>query len=1077
MADSKKYVDLQTAYPFGINSGVSALLLPKDQCSFAINTTFRGGYATDRSPVQKLVLDFGGDTELENAVRKGFFQGAAPNGYRPDSGPTQNIAQINGRLFSFTEDDASWTVAEITVLGDPNDATTSQVWMWQSEKWLIVSDGSGRLPIFYDGVTSRRSTGPSVVLGSVTAVDLPGPNAIGTIVEATMAAVYSGPFDVVVRFNGALYRTSSSASTGYRAILKNINFPAGTMAAADNIPFLIQPPPLANSSSILSVSDVGSAQTEVSTAVNQGGAAIRRNGTPIALSVWSFTNVWFLPNGFQITVTLDNQFLGSVGAQVPIGFAQDEIVDGGAYTYDKMGYPGSLKGIAIWTVTEIQNGGTTLVLSLNNVPVVFGLAGAYIFGVGTFNDNNGNPHTITSASKLYIPLGQVIQSTSTQPVVEVGRLTQDAVAPSPGSTVDIFLDTLYAGIADQPVTYNGFDFELSPAPTPAPSALLYLVNINDSAAIPDPPTALPLDITSIPEIPACRMGAYGQGQNWFSSVDGLSFGMSDLVGSSSGSQAYNYRDAVLKTSDLEITGFFHLPSAGEIITSMTFTAVLDRSLGQGPLQIGLMSGMFSCRAPFTLIDFQGTTLTDAIANPILPKSLIGFGPIAQNSTILANSDTIFRQSEGVGSFIEARRQFSDVGGNTPISREMTRIIDRDIKSLLSYSSAIVFDNRLRMTCAPQVSAQGVFHIGELVLNYDLLSSLRGKAQPVWDGFWSGLNTLQYVQGLFGPVSRAFAFTFNLTDSQIELYELLPTGTEHFDNGDVRIIWVVETPVLFNALVKNLTDLARLMDGEIYLSDINGRVDVTVKYRPVFHPCWIDWHTFQVCSDMSASNGKEQVVYPLGLGEPTARNCDEINNRPFREAVGFQLRFEFTGHCKLWGVKALGEPIPTPDFAKPAGNCDGTPVVCKALNCDVPDDYRVFSLDGLLPLPVPVPDEPILPFANDEVYYEVDACGAGTTLTVVPPSLQPGWILTDNSNSRVVGLAGTFRAATKAAANAEAQSQLDAFVVAALADGSLVCAATLLSLFYDTFESYTNGVAVNGLGEGNWTNLPSPYVAD
>lgn len=874
--NSKKYLDLLTAFPFGINSGVAPLLLPREQCSFALNTTFRGGYATDRPPQRKITLAF--DTgEVRDAMRRGFFQGAGV--YRPDFGASQVIAQISGRLFAFTENGSVWDVTEITIPGDPNDATTSQVWMWQSEKWLIISDGSAKLPIFYDGVTTRRSYGPSVLIATTTAGwTVPE---IGESVAVTLTAPYTGPLNVpVITNDGAIYELAPVTGTENARLTNLYDTPGNPIP--DNSEVVVRPgfvgrlTTSSNSSTVI----IGCIQT----------------------ATLSLSAVFTSPNLTNVLLT-------------PSGFGQVEFT-------------------------------------------VIGGSGTNTITVRRFGDAFCSPYTFPAGSTVFL-------STPPSPNVVLGNTVGAETAPVVGGSIDIVINPPYSGPDNQTVWIGSAQYEIS-ALVIVPGVNVSLINLNDTGTDP----AVGQDIFSVPEIPACRMGVYGMGQNWFSAVDGLSFGCSDIVGGSSGTPANNYRDAVLKTNDLTVMGYFRLPVAGEIITSMTFVATLDQALGQGPLQIGVASGMFSVRAPFTLIDFNGTSITEAVANPILTKSLIGFGPVAQNSTVLANSDTIFRSFEGVNSLILARRQFSDIGGNTPISREMTRAIDRDNQSLLSYSSAIVFDNRLRMTCAPNVSSQGVFHLGELVLNYDLLSSLRGKAQPVWDGLWTGTNTLQFVQGLFGPVSRAFAFTFNITDSQIQLYELLKTGTEHFDNEDVRIRWFIETPVIFNASVKNLTDLARLIDGEMYLTDVDEQVDVVVYYRPVFYPCWIHWHDFSVCADMSAENAKQHVRYGLGLGEPDGKVCDTINNRPFRDAEGFQLRIEFTGHAKLWGIKAMADPLPIPEFSKPAG-CNNPnrfeAPVCLPLNCDVEDDYRIYSLDGLIPLPLPpvVPNPP-LTFGNESV---------------------------------------------------------------------------------------------------------------
>lgn len=941
--NAKRYIDLLTALPFGANSGVAPLLLPSQQAAWAINTTFRGGYATDRPPVQKLTLNFGGNAELETAVRKGFFQGAGV--YRPDFGSSQNVAQIGGRLFTFTENGDVWDVVEITIPGDPNDATTNQVWMWQAEKWLIISDGTSKLPIFYDGVSCRRSYGPSYTIVPVGGISASSPGtvpAVNSSVTLTLVSPYTGPFNVPVRFNGALYQPSGSI-TG-NITLTNIS---GTPGAVHPV----------GSDVVVNPNLIGATTASAT-------ASSTLIGTACVIPAFCGTN-------FNISITLPLTSVGSLAV-------------GNAVTFT------SMTGLSLsWTVQSISGLNVTL---------------TRVWGVTIFGCSVCTPSPPPSMTQFSANAGTLVQfSSSMGPNVVLGQLTAAFNNPSVGSTANGSLSTPYTGPANQLVTIGTSLYTLNAIPASGGTSLI-LINLTDNEGDAYPAMGT-LDITSVPELPACRMGVYGMGQNWFSAVDGLSFGCSDLVGSSSGTPANNYRDAVLKTNDLEVMGYFHLPNAGEIITSMTFVATLDQALGQGPLQVGVASGMFSCKAPFTLIDFQGTSLVEAIANPILTKSLIGFGPVAQNSTVLANSDTIFRSYEGINSLILARRDFSDLGGNTPISREVTRALENDNQSLLSYSSAIVFDNRLRMTCYPTVSGQGVFHQGEAVLNYDLLSSLRGKAQPVWDGLWTGLNILQYTQGLFGPVSRAFAFTFNITDTQIELYELLPTGREHFDNGNIRIKWVVETPVIFNQNIKPLTDLARLIDGEMYLTEVNERVDVNVQYRPLFYPCWRPWHEFSICADMTTANAKEQVRYALGFGETNPKDCDPINDRPFRDAEAFQLRLEFTGHAKLWGVKCVATELPTPAFTAP---------VCKPLCLDVPSE----------------PDVPVTPdqIPNEEVRF-CKTCDEGYVLNV--SGTLPAWITLDDYEGCLVGMAGAYFAATQAAANELAQNAINAVGAAML----------------------------------------------
>lgn len=845
--NGKVYFDILGPFPDGMNSGVQPLLLPKTQLAFATNATVRGAYIHDRPPYQIRNLDFGASGSLQTEVENGFFQGAGV--YRPDYGPSQIIAQINGRLYSFTENGPVFVVQDITIPGDANDATTSQVWMWQSEKWLIISDGSGKLPIFYDGVSCRRSLGPSRILGTAVAFNPPTVPAAGQTVEVTLNSAYTGPSNISVRFNNAIYELVGTT-------------PAATLYNAELTYVYGSGPTNSGSTIVVNPNNVGYIASGSGNTVYFFGGAI----PPLT---FEFRAPHGLTAGQQVLV--DTVFVSSGAPPVP-----------------------TERSPQLYNVIAIVD-------STHATLQVVGFSWGYFLQAAAIPGD--------AFVQFAIPVG---------PNVVIATLAADLATPFPGVTQTITTTNQYTGSANQSCWLGQAQYLISPYtnPSPPPPTVLTLINGTDTAG---GVYVNPSNITSIPELPACRMGAYGMGQNWVCLVDGIEFMVSDLVGSSAGTLAYNFRDAVLKTTDNEIMGNFRLPNAGFIINSMTFAAQLDVSLGQGALEIGTMVNMFSCKAPFTLLDFQAT-IVQPMQNPILTESLIGTGPLGQNSTVLANSDTMFRSTVGLGSLKIARRDISDDWGNTPISREMSRVIDRDNNSpLLSYSSAIVFDNRLRFTVSPVVAPQGVYHEGEIALNFDLVSSLRGKAPPVYDGLWTGLNVLQHLTGMFNTIQRSFAFTYNITLSKLELYELLSDPTLHKDNGVTPIVWTFETPVIFNQDVKPLPEIVRLIDGEIYISDLQDTAHFKVQYRPVFYPCWIDWTEFDVCADMTKEHSEPQVTYPLGLGEPSAKDCDTINNRPFREAVGFQLRFEITGHCIFWGAKIAACSTPQPKWAKPACN--------------------------------------------------------------------------------------------------------------------------------------------------------------
>ncbi len=102
------------------------------------------------------------------------------------------------------------------------------------------------------------------------------------------------------------------------------------------------------------------------------------------------------------------------------------------------------------------------------------------------------------------------------------------------------------------------------------------------------------------ELPPGRMGAYGRGRNWFSLTDGRQFIASDITGGPSGTQAENFRDAVLHITEnafLVGGGNFAVPGSIGDIRAMLFTSELDVSLGQGPLLVVTPNVTFSCQAP------------------------------------------------------------------------------------------------------------------------------------------------------------------------------------------------------------------------------------------------------------------------------------------------------------------------------------------------------------------------------------------------------------------------------------------------------------------------------------------------
>lgn len=428
-----------------------------------------------------------------------------------------------------------------------------------------------------------------------------------------------------------------------------------------------------------------------------------------------------------------------------------------------------------------------------------------------------------------------------------------------------------------------------------------------------------------PELTAGRMGTYWKGRNWWCNPDGITFRAGDAVYSSSGSG--DRRDAVLKQSQnafLATAAGFSIPGNAGIIGAMQFVNILDTSLGQGPLQVATPDLIFGCDASVDNTTWQNTT------NPLLSVSQISYGALSQSAFILVNGDLYYRSTDGIRSLAIGRREVMNPG-NTPLSREVARFLDADELALLPYASMLLFDNRVLCTNLPVYTNHGVYHRGLVVLNADVLSNIQGKKPSVWEGLYTGINTLALLKGQFAGVERAFAFSLNTDTLKIELYEILTSAsTEINDNNgyDIPVRWSFETFSMFRKTGIKEYKRVLLQDGELYVSDVKGRVDFRILWRPDQHTCFVPWTSFSICNQQVAClediNGcitinEYQPGYRnrLGFGEPP-NTCDASSDEPLRQFYTCELRVEVQGHCRVDGARLMATIMDQPIFAPVAG---------------------------------------------------------------------------------------------------------------------------------------------------------------
>lgn len=538
--------------------------------------------------------------------------------------------------------------------------------------------------------------------------------------------------------------------------------------------------------------------------------------------------------------------------------------------------------------------------------------------------SNGSPApspTFTISTRFTIPVGYNINSNP----------------PPPPPIIAIALTSNFTGAIGDPFVINGgSSFPISGNVTAGAGTPNIQVTVGIVGT--DPPVAIPVEagsiLTSPPttatrQFPVGRNWAYGRGRVWMALANAKDYIAGDIVGGPSGTKSLNFRDSILNVTENDFLaggGTFTIPGSIGDIKAMIFTATLDTALGQGPLMIFTPSHVFSNNAPVDRLTWQ--TLT----NPIQTEAAIGNGGLGQNSTFIVNSDTQYRSPDGIRSLILASQDFQ-TWIRSPISHEVERVLSRDNQALLEFGTGVFFDNRTLMSVSPISTTQGVYHQAIVVLNTDLITTVREKHPPAYDGVWPGQNVFQMITGQFTQVERCYQFVFNPVLLNLELWELLPSSAGDVenqgplpivgDNGNTAIEWWFESPTIFKESDPARRTFKQLINGEIFVDKLVGRVDFQAFYKPDQYPCWIPWIAWSECATQNTGaptdNKKPQFRPRMGLGTPPSTPCDTSTNRPFVQGYLFQFKLVVVGQCEFVGARFGAVVIPEPTFAPPACN--------------------------------------------------------------------------------------------------------------------------------------------------------------
>lgn len=236
--------------------------------------------------------------------------------------------------------------------------------------------------------------------------------------------------------------------------------------------------------------------------------------------------------------------------------------------------------------------------------------------------------------------------------------------------------------------------------------LTYKVNVDSTLANP-----LIFGTTRyVPEVPIGLIMAYGQGRLFVSASNRVEFTAGDIIYGDINGSVGN----ILRWTENQYLAeglSFRLSTNQGRINAMAFPTFQDTGAGQGELfvfgEYGVSS--FQVSAPRSPVaNVSGTTTQPGWRDIQIQKIVLsGSGCTSQWSVInFTNGDMFYRDAVGIRSYRNARGDMQSYG-QTPISAELNRILEHDVKTRLGNISSTHFDDRALVTCSPRYDVRKI----------------------------------------------------------------------------------------------------------------------------------------------------------------------------------------------------------------------------------------------------------------------------------------------------------------------------------------------------------------------------------
>jgi hypothetical protein len=414
------------------------------------------------------------------------------------------------------------------------------------------------------------------------------------------------------------------------------------------------------------------------------------------------------------------------------------------------------------------------------------------------------------------------------------------------------------------------------------------------------------------EVPLGRQMAYNNGRLW------VAVNLRQLLAGDITSDIFQSELKFIETGYFSGGGAFYFKKP---ITALGSLPANNTNTGFGSLAVMGSEYVHMLRSEITARDLWAQIPGfEVVALPFI-------GAAGQGSVIDVNQDIYWRDAEG--NIWSLRSAISDAQGpgNSPISREVSRIVDFETETQVPYCSGIYFDNRIIFTASPFYDRFGAATFKKLIaLDVAPTSTMRGKSFPAYDGEWNGVKFSRVFTGDIQGKKRAFAISTD-DDGENRLWEFMTTvrdDASYVATGTGNGIVLTPSPVTSYAEYRrfdfgNPGQKKRLMRCDLWPTELQGECDVQVYWRTDNRTQWQLWGEFSVCATMTNEDDQwlDLAAQERGrvktLTAPT--KSDAILNQAQDVGFSFQIRLAWTGKMLLDRIVVWADPLTEQQFSE------------------------------------------------------------------------------------------------------------------------------------------------------------------